>query len=388
MKHSKVFLFLFILILPYLISSLEGNEKPLSDLYKSGKVRFVPELVIDDNSMPDGVFFERPSDIACDNKGNIYISDYKADNIRKFDSTGKYLFTIGERGQGPGDFYKPMLLTIAKDHLVVWDMGNRRLCTLTTEGKFLKSIQIYTRDGWPTKLRSLPSGDIVIEKFKVHFREENRPQDCNIDIYSPDLEFKDTLYSRKIWSDKYITKPIRTNVPQPFSPRVFWDTSKDGKIVIGFSKKYDIEIYDMKGERISAFTHSYEPVKVTEEDKKVFFSGLVGRASGGQAATKRQGAPDYIRENTEFPRFKPAFNNIMIDSEGNILVCIFRKKKSEESRYFDAFDSKGNYLGKVKIVGEISFPARPVRNSIDNSFWKQAVEPDGTFKIIKYKISD
>jgi len=34
----------------------------------------------------------------------------------------------------------------------------------------------------------------------------------------------------------------------------------------------------------------------------------------------KKGAPDYIKENTDFPKYKPAFKEIVTDDEGNIWV--------------------------------------------------------------------
>jgi hypothetical protein len=69
--------------------------------------------------------------------------------------------------------------------------------------------------------------------------------------------------------------------------------------------------------QISSFKHKYIPVKVTKEDKEQFFAGMVVSSPGGG---QQQGAPDYIVKNTEFPKTKPAFDDIKCDPEGNIWV--------------------------------------------------------------------
>jgi len=51
---------------------------------------------------------------------------------------GKFLKLIGRKGQGPGEFNMPIDIVFAKDRLVVWDMGNDRICTLTLIGGFIK----------------------------------------------------------------------------------------------------------------------------------------------------------------------------------------------------------------------------------------------------------
>ena len=44
-------------------------------------------------------------DLAVDKNGNLYILDY--DRLLKYDSGGKYVGTIGKKGEGPGEFLQP-----------------------------------------------------------------------------------------------------------------------------------------------------------------------------------------------------------------------------------------------------------------------------------------
>jgi len=385
MKTFKYWVIIFFMLGAIFIFAALASQKSLADLYRSGKVRFVPELTLDDNSMPEDIFFESPFSIACDEKGNVYICDYRANNIKKFDASGKFIKIIGREGQGPGEFSWPYQATLAKDRLFVWDMRNRRLCVLNPDGEFIKSEKITFATGRPQKMRSLPNGDIVIEMEKTYFGEPDKPQDCTIELYSPDLEHKKTIYSHEVWRNKYIRGEFGlTNVPQPFSPRVYWDVSPDGKIIIGYSEKYEVSIYDNVGEKLSTFTHSYEPVKVIEEDKKRHFAGMTF-SRGGEV---KQGAPDFIVKNTKFPKYKPAFNNILVDSEGNILVHVNRKDRDEMYRYFDAFNPEGNFIAKVQIVGDVSFPALPWVIIKNKSFWLWKTGEDELTKVIKYNISN
>ena len=55
-----------------------------------------------------------PGDVAVDKAGNIYILDSGNARIQKFGPDGKYLATIGRKGQGPGEFILPDGLDIDK----------------------------------------------------------------------------------------------------------------------------------------------------------------------------------------------------------------------------------------------------------------------------------
>jgi len=360
------------------------RDNTLREIYKDGTVQFVPELTIDESTMPEDTFFESAVSIISDKDGYVYICDYKASNIKKFDSSGKHVKTIGRMGQGPGEFNMPFQITVADNRLIVWDMGNSRLCIHTTDGEFVKSVSVPRDEGRPQKMRALPNGDVIIELEKIYYGEGDKPQDCIIGLYSPDLEKKKILYSQQVLRNKYMRiESMFTNIIQPFSPDVYWDISPEGKIVIAYSKEYEIDFYDSTKGKMSSFSHKYKPIRVTEKDKEAFFGGMTSTTASGSV---KQGAPDHILKYTEFPRFKPAFKEIIVDSEGNILVRAHRNNLNEEFHFMDVFEPDGKFIGNIQITEDVSLPRRA--NIQDGSFWSVKTDEEGLIKVIKYRISD
>lgn len=377
-----------ILILVMVVLSLASwqAEKTLADLYKTGAIRLIPEVTLDENTLPNDTFLESVVDMAIDPEGNLYVCDYQAHDVKIINSSGKYLKSIGRAGQGPGEFQMPFNLTITKERLLVWELRNRRLSVLTNKGEHLKAVQVQMSDGWPRKLGSLPNGDFLIEKVRTYFGDNEKPQECHIEIFSPDLELKKSMYNTNFWENKYITKPQRTNVPIPYSPKVHWDVSQDGKIIIGYSEKFFIEIYDHSGRRVSQFEHKFNPVKVTDKDKERWFADMTtGTSAGGTT----QGAPDFIKKNTKFPKFKPAFHNLIVDGEGNILVFCHQKDSADDSRLFSAFDPDGDFIGDVRIQEDPSLPINFFRACFSRkSVWVLEFTADEIATVRKYKISE
>jgi hypothetical protein len=359
------------------------SEKSLADIYKSGNVRIVQEMKIDESSMPKDTYFEGYLRVACDDKGFVYICDYKANNIKKFDSSGKFVKTIGRQGQGPGEFAMPYEIAISADRLFVWELGNRRLSVLTLDGEFIKAENIQFSEGQPHKIRPLPNGDVILEREKIYFDDQEKPQDCSIEVYSPSLEQKKIIYAQPVWRNKYrIIESMGTNIIQPFSPLVYWDVSPDGRIVIGYSKNYEIAILGAERGKISSFSHAFDPVKVTDKDKEAFFAGMTF-SSGGAV---KQGAPDFIIKYTEFPKTKPPFFNLIVDSEGNILVFPHRQNRDEENNNFDAFDPEGKFIANVQIVEGGPFPYGAAIK--ERTFWAGRADEEGLMKVFKYRISE
>ena len=84
--------------------------------------------------------FNRPSDIALDAAGDLYISDgYGNSRVHKFTSDGKLLFSWGEPGKtGPGEFHVPHGVWVHTDGRVfVADRENNRIQIFDAEGKYL-----------------------------------------------------------------------------------------------------------------------------------------------------------------------------------------------------------------------------------------------------------
>jgi len=148
MKFTNyTFWIILIFIMALLCIASPTTEKTLSDLYKTGKIRLLPELSLDEDSLPDDVFLESPIDFAIDSEGNLYVCDYQAHDIKVFNSSGKFLNRIGRQGQGPGEFNMPFNLALTKERLFVWDMRNQRLSAFSKKGEHLKSIQIQMSAG-------------------------------------------------------------------------------------------------------------------------------------------------------------------------------------------------------------------------------------------------
>jgi hypothetical protein len=339
-------------------------------------------MTIDESTLPEDEFFEGIVDIGSDEAGNIYLCDIQACNIKKFSADGKFIKTIGRKGQGPGEFNMPWRMAVTADHLFIYDMGNRRLCSLTTGGEYIKSIGVQNTEGRPRNMRAHPEGDIIVEREIIHYREEDRPQDCVIQIFSRELELKKTISTHQVLRNKFRTiQGMFSNIIQPFTPDVFWDVAPDGKIVIGLTEDYTVEIHHPEKGLLSSFKHTYKPVKVTEQDKERFFSGITYSNSEGGSSE----IPKEIKKLTAFPKTKPAFDALFVDSEGNILVHTVREDPEGSPPKFDAFDPEGKFLGTLSTTGLKAFPRGALVGR--DCVWIIERDEEDQVQVVKYRIA-
>jgi DNA-binding beta-propeller fold protein YncE len=98
-------------------------------------------MIGDVDTADENLAFNSPRDIVLDAAGSMYILDSGNQRIQKFGPEGKYLATIGRKGQGPGEFAFPMSLDIdAKGFLFVLDNDQKRIQVFAPESGYSRNI--------------------------------------------------------------------------------------------------------------------------------------------------------------------------------------------------------------------------------------------------------
>jgi sugar lactone lactonase YvrE len=105
--------------------------------------------------------FKAGLDVVLDSTGNMYILDSGNQRIQKLDVQGKFIQSIGRKGQGPGEFEFPYSLDVDdQDAIYAYDFNNRKIQVFTSEGKISKAIKF---SGFSmSHIRVLRSGLIVM----------------------------------------------------------------------------------------------------------------------------------------------------------------------------------------------------------------------------------
>lgn len=379
---------LFLFLCAQLTSETQSikQQKSLGEIYRNGIIQFIPVLKISLDSIPDHIQAKLLINLV-QGPDKLYVSDVALSDVKVFKLNGKFIKKFGIEGKGPGDLLSPTIMCISKERLVVWEVNNRRFSFFSPQGKFIK-IEKPKLKGSMVDMKALDDGRIILEISRAEANKDKKQifEWCALELYSSEMKFIKEVYRHEEHLYKYFKNPNpRYRLELPFRPRLYWDVLPGRKIAASFTEKYEIKIIDIDSGWTQTISSGYSLVKVTEADKKKYLD-MQYRKEGG---VRKSGADQFVRDNIEFPDFKPALIKLIADIEGHIIVFPFLKshngKFELQINTFDVFDSNGIFISHVKIKDNKDFFIARVISVKDNEFW--CIEEDFELGIlfVKYK---
>lgn len=274
---------------------------------------------------------------AVDAAGSIYVLDVGAQEIRVFDSEGRFLRSQGGPGEGPGEFAQATgLVWGPAGELWVADYGLYVYTVFSQDGRFLHSIPravqgfIYPWPGW------FDSGGFLVDW--TYDRERVAAEDFpareirNLVRVSGDGEPLDTplVLSHVVplvaGGERWI----------PFRPATGMRPGPPGSLLWYLTDEYSIAQMTVSGDTTLVFSLDSSPAPVTagERDSVLAISDADGR---------RYSPPD-------IPRAKPLIRRMTTGDDGYIYVLPETLGHAAGS-VVDVFTDAGVYLGGMEAPG-------------------------------------
>ena len=143
--------------------------------------------------------FAKPSGLAVDSEGNLYVCDTLNDRIEIFDADGKFISAYGKNGDGPGYFGRPKGIAIDADgHIWVADGMQDRVQVFTKDWQIC--ITFGGHGLLPGQFKGLVG--ITIDKNNRVFTSEIFPGRVQVFRYITDAEADQVKNEREQQLDK------------------------------------------------------------------------------------------------------------------------------------------------------------------------------------------
>jgi len=145
--------------------------------------------------------FSKPTNVAVDNDGDLYVSDTWNDRIEEFDADGAFIRTWGKNGDGPGEFARPKGVAIDPDgHVWVADAMLNRVQVFTPEGRYLLGFGGFGM--LPGQFQSLTG--LFVDKHNRVFTSEHMLGRVQMYRYVDNAEAKALYDQRQAELDKKV----------------------------------------------------------------------------------------------------------------------------------------------------------------------------------------
>jgi len=383
----------------------------------AGVSTLVEEVSIGVADGAEEYMFGDVADIAVARDGSIYVYDRKVPAIRKYDANGKYVRTVGRKGQGPGEYLSGSGLAVMRDdRLLLWDTGNWRINVYSPAGESVATWS--TPSGMSGSSTATYSRALTVDTAGfVYFRRDiiNRlPPGTRRTVWvrlRSDGTLADTLPMPELpgaarslnatSSDGHSTM----GVALPFGPVPVAILSPLGYLVTGVPERYAFEVR-VPGQPVLSVRRDLKPRPVTSAERDSAKSAVAQRL--------RQVDPLWTWNGPAIPATRPLYESLAIGTDGRIWVPIVpessprtgsissmgpmgasrgggppvprpRESSGKETpsrpALFDVFEANGTYVGQVQVPPRVSTAVRR-----GDYVWGVAFGDDDVASVKRYRI--
>jgi len=322
--------------------------------------------------------------------GRVVVANGETADLRFYDRDGKYLFTSGRRGQGPGEYQMLMgLWRLPGDSLIASDLMARRLTVVGPDGALVRTFSLGGEAGLalPTNGRmslATPVGvfgdgsiigmvlDISLEETREAWRDS-----VNYIRYGPDGAVQDTIarlpgieMTRIELSvgDQTLPSPMPVPLGRQTVPGVGMERFYDAQ-----NARFEFEVRDRTGRIRRLVRMPAESRPITAADREAHRQAQLEQLAN-QPGLGMVPAPllEQFRQritSVEYPETFPFIEELREDGDGNLWVREVGAPGDERARYA-VFDGDGAFLGRLTLPARF----RPTHIAADEilGIWRDA----------------
>jgi hypothetical protein len=284
--------------------------------------------------------------------------------LRYYDAQGRYLRTVGRRGDGPGEFRSILAIEpFCGDSLLVQD-SFERLSIFDGQGGFVRTIRLshdLPREGAladriipqprpPALIGRLNDGTLLFRRYAGSHPatvDEGRYQDTVLVVhYAADGQpLHGVAALGGVVQHRVTVGARRFAFNLPFARNAVVGVH-GSELFTGTQESFEVIAWSASGEprRIIRLLRPNQPV--TREDVRAFEEQLAET----NRAREESGADLVTRPALPYPATMPAYGALRVDREGNLWVRAYAPNPSEETPWH-VFAASGSYLGELLLPG-------------------------------------
>jgi len=294
-------------------------RNPRKPLFESPVLELEEDLSIGGPQAEGEHVFGRILTFIVDDEGSIYVLDQKDSHIKVFDDAGRYLRTIGRKGQGPGELFMPLTLSLNRTtgELAVLQLS-RRISYFKTDGTFLRQQPL--KDTMALRGQVDSRGNIYV----IDLVHGDRDSNYVVKKLSPDASMISVMAQ---------APAPGTDRPNPFMAIPSFQIDRNDALVYGCPETYEVQFMAASdGKVFKKIQREYDPVPVTEAEKK----DRLAAVPPGSGITY------------DFSKFHSAYEGFFMSDLGHLFVRTW-EKTDDGKVVCDVFDAEGRFLGRIPL---------------------------------------
>lgn len=290
--------------------------------------------------------------------GRIAVANGGSAEIFLFDETGGFQGSHGRRGEGPGEYKRPVIAgSLGSDTLVIVDSERRRISLVHAEDGFLSSSQIQEELGSPASPRGMFADRTMVVGGGHSWVSGSGDQETS--GYSrPNTSYRSSTLDGTFVTDfgEFPGAELQITViglPDgessmtadliPFSKLSSVAVGPDF-FFVGHQSTWEVQAFDSSGELKKILRLDRPPARVRDSDVEALIQESIEGASDPSMA------PAIRREfaETTIPETMPAFSSLKVDPRGFLWVGRYRPP-GETVPAYDVIDPAGSLVAEVSL---------------------------------------
>ncbi len=311
---------------------------------RTERIELVEDLVIGQRGDDPNYLLYGPTHVIADSRGRIFVQDTRNRRIQVYDSDGEYMMTLGQHGQGPGEFSGINGLALTRDRIVAVDRRNSRYTVFSASGELLDTIPYDRSIGTVFRLTGLTNGSVLAMREYPPAEEElwdpqvyqsglarlSEQMSLSNDIVRfPD--YREPIAIRG--SEGNVFAAMTVSLPHPTQQAV---AASGGEVYATLTSEYQVFAFQTGGQMVWALRVPWPRAPITNNEIEAEIA----------AFRSRQGWEDFTRAGYEWPELRPAIERIAVDGKGNLYVYVHPSTAEDENgeRMVDVYSPDGERL--------------------------------------------